>query len=85
MSAYLQISVYNGHYEEGMSNMAMKPQKIVKLLQQNGFVKKSQNGSHLKMYNPETNVTLPVPIHHDKELEHGIESKILKQAGIKIN
>lgn len=36
------------------------------------------------MYNPETNVTLPVPIHHDKELEHGIESKILKQAGIKV-
>jgi len=62
--------------------MAMKPQKIIKILRQNGFVKKSQNGSHLKMYNPETNVTLPVPIHHDKELEHGIESKILKQAGI---
>ena len=64
--------------------MAMKPQKIVKILRQHGFVKKSQNGSHLKMYNPTTNVTLPIPIHHDKELEHGIESKILKQAGIKV-
>lgn len=34
------------------------------------------------MYNPQTNVTLPVPVHFDKEYEHGIESKILKQAGI---
>ncbi|APX71935.1 type II toxin-antitoxin system HicA family toxin [Companilactobacillus allii] len=61
----------------------MKPQKIIKLLRQNGFKEKSQRGSHLKMYNAKTNVTVPVPIHHDKELEHGIESKILKQAGIK--
>ena len=65
--------------------MALKSHKIVKLLKQNGFIEKSQNGSHLKMYNPATNVTLPVPIHNDKELEHGIESKILKQAGIKQN
>ncbi|WP_338080213.1 type II toxin-antitoxin system HicA family toxin [Companilactobacillus mishanensis] len=65
--------------------MALKPHRLVKLLKQNGFVRKSQNGSHLKMYNPKTNVTVPVPIHNDKELEHGIESKILKQAGIRHN
>ncbi|MCH4009952.1 type II toxin-antitoxin system HicA family toxin [Companilactobacillus sp.] len=65
--------------------MAMKPRKLLKLMRNNGFVEKSQTGSHLKMYNPNTNVTVPVPVHFDKEYEHGIESKILKQAGINLN
>ncbi|MEB3365606.1 type II toxin-antitoxin system HicA family toxin [Lactobacillus sp. R2/2] len=47
-----------------------------------GFVKKSQNGSHLKMYNPITNVTIPVPI-HSKEMKKGLEQRILKEAGLK--
>lgn len=63
--------------------MAMKSRDIIKILRKNGFVKKSQNGSHLKMYNPETNKTVPVPVHHDKEMENGIENTILRQAGIK--
>lgn len=66
-----------------MVKMALKPRKLLKIMRKNGFVEKSQTGSHLKMYNPATNVTVPVPVHFDKEYEHGIESKILKQAGIK--
>ncbi|MFC6294024.1 type II toxin-antitoxin system HicA family toxin [Lactiplantibacillus daoliensis] len=46
----------------------MKPRQIVKLLKENGFIEKSQNGSsHLKMFNPSTKVTVMVPI-HAKEL-----------------
>ena len=45
-------------------------------------MKKSQNGSHLKMYNPITNVTIPVPI-HSKEMKKGLEQRILKEAGLK--
>ncbi|GBG94504.1 toxin HicA [Ligilactobacillus salitolerans] len=62
--------------------MPMKPKEIVKLLKANGFIEKSQRGSHLKMYNPETHVSIPVPI-HAKELKKGLEQSILKQAGLK--
>ncbi|WP_338028735.1 type II toxin-antitoxin system HicA family toxin [Fructilactobacillus carniphilus] len=56
---------------------------MVKLLEQHGFIKKSQNGtSHLKMYNPISNVTVIIP-QHAKELGKGLENAILKQSGIK--
>ncbi|WP_419144886.1 type II toxin-antitoxin system HicA family toxin [Lactobacillus kullabergensis] len=42
--------------------MTKTPREIIKILKKQGFVKKSQNGSHLKMYNPITNVTISVPI-----------------------
>ena len=62
--------------------MAKTPREIIKILKEQGFVKKSQNGSHLKMYNPITNVTIPVPI-HPKEMKKGLEQRILKEAGLK--
>lgn len=62
--------------------MTKTPREIIKILKKQGFVKKSQNGSHLKMYNPITNVTIPVPI-HPKEMKKGLEQKILKEAGLK--
>ncbi|MBH9989449.1 type II toxin-antitoxin system HicA family toxin [Lactobacillus sp. M0392] len=55
---------------------------MIKILKKQGFVKKSQNGSHLKMYNPITNVTIPVTI-HPKEMKKGLEQRILKEAGLK--
>ncbi|UZN42506.1 type II toxin-antitoxin system HicA family toxin [Lactobacillus sp. IBH004] len=62
--------------------MTKTPREIIKILKKQGFVKKSQNGSHLKMYNPITNVTIPVPI-HSKEMKKGLEQRILKEAGLK--
>ena len=62
--------------------MTKTPGEIIKILKKQGFVKKSQNGSHLKMYNPITNVTIPVPI-HSKEMKKGLEQRILKEAGLK--
>ncbi|MFC6201681.1 type II toxin-antitoxin system HicA family toxin [Lactiplantibacillus nangangensis] len=63
--------------------MPMKPRQIVKLLKENGFIEKSQNGSsHLKMFNPSTNVTVMVPI-HAKELGKGLENAILREANLK--
>ena len=56
--------------------MTKTPREIIK------FLKKSQNGFHLKMYNPITNVTIPVPI-HPKEMKKGLEQRILKEAGLK--
>ena len=62
--------------------MTKTPREIIKILKKQGFVKKSQNGSQLKMYNPITNVTIPVPI-HPKEMKKGLEQRILKEAGLK--
>ena len=62
--------------------MPMKPREMIKLLQDNGFVEVSQNGSHKKMYKEETNTTVIVPV-HSVELKKGTEQSILKQAGLK--
>ncbi|MGM0122723.1 hypothetical protein IGI37_000089 [Enterococcus sp. AZ194] len=62
--------------------MPMTPKEMVKLLKENGFNKKSKNGSHQKMYNPKTKRTTVVPM-HNKDLGKGLESEILKQAGLK--
>lgn len=67
---------------EGSLITTMKPREMVKLLKANGFKEKSQRGSHLKMYNPQTQVSIPIPI-HAKELVKGLEQSILKRAGLK--
>lgn len=62
--------------------MPMSPKEMVKLLKQNGFGEVSQNGSHVKLKNPETGRTVIVP-YHSKDLKKGMEQAILKQAGLK--
>lgn len=62
--------------------MPMKPADMVKLLKKNGFTVVSQNGSHMKLRNMETERTVIVPI-HNKDLKKGTEQQILKQAGLK--
>ncbi|WP_334352035.1 type II toxin-antitoxin system HicA family toxin [Companilactobacillus sp. HBUAS56257] len=61
--------------------MPMKPRELVRILKRNGFIEKSQQGLHLKMYNPLTKVTIPIPI-HAREIKKGIEHAILKKAGL---
>lgn len=55
---------------------------MLKLLKENGFEVISQNGSHVKLKNPETGKTVIVP-YHSKDLKKGLEQAILKQAGLK--
>lgn len=62
--------------------MPMTPQEMIKHLRKNGFQVISQNGSHVKLKNPETGRTVIVP-YHSKDLKKGIEQAILKQAGLK--
>ena len=54
---------------------------MVRLLEQNGFVYVSSNGSHRKYRNPATGKTVIVPF-HAKDLKPGTEKNILKQAGL---
>ena len=57
------------------SHILMMPQK-------NKFIIVNQNGSHVKMTNPHTGKTVIVP-YHSKDLKKGMETAILKQAGLK--
>ena len=62
--------------------MPMTPREMIKLLKSNGFEEIGSNGSHRKLYNPQTNKTVIVP-YHSKDLKKGTEQGILKEAGIK--
>lgn len=62
--------------------MPMTPKEIVSLLEANGFVYISSNGSHRKYRNRETGQTVIVPF-HARDLKPGTEKSILKMAGLK--
>ena len=62
--------------------MPMTPKQMVNLLIANDFKRVSQNGSHIKMRNLKTGVSVIVPM-HAKDLKKGLEQAILKQAGLK--
>lgn len=62
--------------------MPMSSKEMLKLLKENGFDVISQNGSHVKLKNPETGKTVIVP-YQSKDLKKGLEQAILKQAGLK--
>ncbi len=48
--------------------MPMKPKEMIRLLKKNGFIKISQNGSHVKMKNFKTGKQTTVPL-HSKDLK----------------
>ncbi len=54
--------------------MPLTSKEMIRKLKKHGFEIVSKNGSHVKLVNPDNNITLIVP-YHSKEL-------ILKQAGI---
>ena len=62
--------------------MPMTPREMIALLKSNGFQEVSQNGSHVKLKNPETGKQTIVPS-HGKAMKKGLEQAILKQAGLK--
>jgi len=61
----------------------MKCSELIRLLLQNGWVKESQKGSHIKFLHPTKSGKLIVPSHGADEMGKGLEKKILKAAGIK--
>ena len=54
--------------------MPMTPKEIVRLLEQNGFVFVSSNGSHRKYHNPTTGKTTIVPFHAKDPAQRKISS-----------
>ncbi|MCI9094042.1 MAG: type II toxin-antitoxin system HicA family toxin [Coprobacillus sp.] len=62
--------------------MPMTAKEMVKFLKKNGFKEIGQRGSHLKMYNSNTNKTTIIPMHKG-DLPKGTEQAILKETGLK--
>lgn len=61
---------------------SFKPKDVISILQKLGFIRKRQSGSHVLMYNPETKVSIPVPL-HTKDIKRGLLLDIVKQANVK--
>lgn len=62
--------------------MPMTSKEMIQYLKKQNFIIVSQNGSHVKLKNPDTGKTVIVP-YHCKDLKKGMEQAILKQAGLK--
>lgn len=62
--------------------MNFSPKHLIKILENSGFTFKRSKGSHQLYYNPVTNKTAIVPVHHGRDLKKGTFFAILKQAGI---
>ena len=61
--------------------MPLTSKEMIRKLKKHGFVGVSKNGSHVKLFNSDKNITIIVP-YHNRELKKGLEKAILKQAGI---
>jgi predicted RNA binding protein YcfA (HicA-like mRNA interferase family) len=59
--------------------------EVIKQLKNNGFIEISQTGSHLKVFNSNTQKTAIVPIHTGKIIPLGTLKAIEKQSGIKFS
>ncbi len=62
--------------------MNLSPNYLIKLLENNGYIYKRAKGSHKLYFNPDTNKTVVLPTHGNKDLKKGTFFAILKQAGI---
>ena len=54
--------------------------EIIRVLERNGFVIRSQKGSHVKLGNGERHVIVP---HPRKDMPMGTYQSIIKQSGLK--
>lgn len=65
--------------------MNQSPKHLIKLLEAHGFVFKRAKGSHQIYYNSDTQITVIVPVHANKDIKKGTLLAILKLAGIDKN
>jgi predicted RNA binding protein YcfA (HicA-like mRNA interferase family) len=60
----------------------MTVRQLLKILRQDGWIKKQQKGSHLQLEHPIKKGKVTVPI-HGGDIPKGTLNAILKQAGLK--
>ena len=62
--------------------MPLSAKEMLRMLKKHGFIVISQNGSHVKLRNPETNVQIIMPM-HSGDLKKEKKKAIIKTAGLK--
>ena len=62
--------------------MTMKIKEIIRLIENDGWEKVAQKGSHAQYKHPIKLGRVTIPIHGNKELKIGTLKSILKQAGL---
>ena len=62
--------------------MPMKPREMEKLILTDGWIFKSQEGSHKHYVHPTKPGKVTIPFHQGKDLTKKTESSIKKQAGL---
>jgi predicted RNA binding protein YcfA (HicA-like mRNA interferase family) len=65
--------------------MNLSPKRLIKFLEDNGFIFKRSKGSHQLYHNPATNKTVIVPVHGGKDMKKGTFLAVIKQAGLDKN
>jgi predicted RNA binding protein YcfA (HicA-like mRNA interferase family) len=60
----------------------MTVRQLLKILREDGWIKKEQKGSHLQLEHPTKKGKVTVPI-HGGDIPKGTLNSILKQAGLK--
>lgn len=59
---------------------SFKPREVVKILSKFGYIQKRQTGSHLILFNSNSKITIPVPM-HTKDIKKGLLQGIIKKVG----
>lgn len=62
--------------------MPLKPKELERIILADGWIFKSQLGSHRQYYHPTKPGKVTIPF-HAKDIPKGTEHSILKQAGLK--
>lgn len=62
--------------------MPIKPKDMEKIILADGWIFKTQEGSHRQYVHPIKTGKVTIPF-HNKDLTKGVENSILKQAGLK--
>ena len=63
----------------------IKCKELIGLLEDRGFRRIGQKGSHLKMKNDRTKKTVIVPVHRGQDIDPALLASIFEQAGIDAN
>ena len=63
--------------------MPLKVREVIRLLEENGWVKMRSRGSHRQFRHPDRALVITVPGNKGSELAPGTPKGILKKAGLK--
>lgn len=65
--------------------MNQSPKYLIRLMESRGWVLKRVKGSHHIYFHPQTNETMPIPVHGNRDIGKGLLLKIIKKVGITVD